>query len=106
MPSGEGKTAVDTRSSDMAEPSRLGAHLAARLRGVVLPFVNDTTALRIVPRWDAPDAIVLIVRAARGRDVGRLVGRGGAVVDALRLLARVVGMRGGVRGVDIEVVEA
>lgn len=83
----------------------LGAELAAWLRGAVIGLVNDRDTLTIVPRWEAPDTLVLVIRAARGPDVGRLVGRRGAVLNGLRAVARAVGVRHGLR-LGVEVAEA
>lgn len=83
----------------------LGLELAAWLHDFVARLVDDTPALAAVPRWEAPDTLVLVIRAARGTDVGRLVGRRGAVIDGLRSVARAVGVRHGLR-LGVEVTEA
>jgi predicted RNA-binding protein YlqC (UPF0109 family) len=82
-------------------------YLAHWLCSVVAPLVDDPASLSVQPRLESPDAVVLVVRAARGHDLGRVVGRSGAVIDGmLRPLARIVGIRHGLRRVDVEVVEA
>jgi len=83
----------------------LGLELAKWLYDYVVGLVDDAHALTIVPRWEAPDTLVLVNRAARGADVGRLVGRHGAVLNGLRSVARVVGVRHGLR-LGVEVAEA
>jgi predicted RNA-binding protein YlqC (UPF0109 family) len=79
------------------EPQTLGLQLGASLRDVLVWLVDDPTALTIVPRWEASDALVLIIKAARGADVGRLIDRRGTVVDGLRSVVAAVGLRHGLR---------
>ena len=102
---------VTERAPDI---TALGLELASWLHAVVagapgfsgVRLVNDAGSVVIEPRWDGLDAITLVVRV-RGRDeMGRVIGRGGTVVEpALRPLTRRVGLRLGLR-VGIEVVEA
>jgi uncharacterized protein len=65
-------------------------------------LVADPEAVRVT-RVEREDAVVLELRVAPG-DIGKVIGRQGRVVRALRTLARASGARSGER-VLVEIVE-
>jgi hypothetical protein len=94
------------------ERERVGLELAGWLSAILAGapgsaarFVNDPALLSIAPRWDAPSALTLVVRARDRAETGRCIGRRRAVRDPVEALAQRLGERLGLR-VGIEVVEA
>jgi len=82
-----------------------GRQGAAWLHDFIVRLVDKPRSVAVDPRWEAPAALILIVRA-RGRDeAGWLIGRRGQVVEHLRRLAQRVSLGLGLR-VAIEVIEA
>jgi predicted RNA-binding protein YlqC (UPF0109 family) len=96
-----------TESERQAVGLELASWLHAILAGVAgsaARFVEDASAVAISPRWDAPHALTLEIRA-RGHDVGRIIGRRRGVSDPLAALAQRLGERLGLL-IRIQVSEA
>lgn len=90
----------------------LGRELADWLRAILVGspgstarFVEDPASVTIEPRWDAPHALTLIVRARGCAEAGRCIGRRRGVSDPLEALAQRLGERLGLL-IRVRVIEA
>jgi predicted RNA-binding protein YlqC (UPF0109 family) len=75
------------------------------LRAKARRGLDVLTLPAVEPRWEAPAALTLVVRARARDEADRLIGRRGEVIEHLRPLAQRVGLRLGLP-IAIEVIEA
>ena len=107
MPQRQGRTTMTER-----ERESLGLELVAWLGSILAGppgsaarFVDDPASLSISTRWDAPNALTLVVRARGCAEAGRCIGRRRGVSDPLEALAQRLGERLGLF-IRIQVIEA
>lgn len=77
--------------------------LADLVKSVTTPLVENTDDLQVVAVEEGADAILIEIRAHED-DVGKIIGRQGRVIKAIRTVARAAGSRLGV-GVNVELID-
>jgi len=86
-----------------AEGNRIvGARARAVVEHVASSLVDDLDGLQ-VDMQERGDGVMLLIHASRG-DLGRLIGRRGRVIQALRQVVRAAGAAEGVKA-SVDVVE-
>lgn len=83
--------------------AELTEDLAGLVDSVVRPLVEDADALDVAAAEAEDGSIVVEVRVAEG-DAGKVIGRQGRVIKAIRTLARAAASRSG-KLVDVELID-
>ena len=73
--------------------------ISGLVEALVMPLVDDTDAVSIDVSNSDMGAVLIEVRVAQA-DAGKVIGRQGRVIKAIRTLARAAGSR---HGLDVEV---
>lgn len=77
--------------------------LAGLVDAIVRPLVEEADALEVVATEADDGGIVVEIRVAEG-DAGKVIGRQGRVIKAIRTLARAAASRSG-KMVDVELID-
>lgn len=77
--------------------------IASLVRLVVEPLVDHPDDLEIMSSVDEQDSLMIEIRVHED-DAGKVIGRQGRVIKAVRTLARAAGSRSGVR-VEVELID-
>ena len=77
--------------------------LAGLVDAIVRPLVEEADALEVVATEADDGGIVVEIRVAEG-DAGKVIGRQGRVIKAIRTLARAAASRSG-KLVDVELID-
>ncbi|MEB1812982.1 KH domain-containing protein [Adlercreutzia mucosicola] len=83
--------------------AELTEDLAGLVDSIVRPLVEDADALDVAAVETEDGSIVVEVRVAEG-DAGKVIGRQGRVIKAIRTLARAAASRSG-KLVDVELID-
>ena len=83
--------------------AELTEDLAGLVDSIVRPLVEDADALDVAAVAAEDGSIVVEVRVAEG-DAGKVIGRQGRVIKAIRTLARAAASRSG-KLVDVELID-
>ncbi|MCI9495058.1 MAG: KH domain-containing protein [Adlercreutzia mucosicola] len=83
--------------------AELTEDLAGLVDSIVRPLVEDADALDVAAAEAEDGSIVVEVRVAEG-DAGKVIGRQGRVIKAIRTLARAAASRSG-KLVDVELID-
>ncbi|MVX61192.1 KH domain-containing protein [Enterorhabdus mucosicola] len=83
--------------------AELTEDLAGLVDSIVRPLVEDADALDVAAVEAEDGSIVVEVRVAEG-DAGKVIGRQGRVIKAIRTLARAAASRSG-KLVDVELID-
>ena len=83
--------------------AELTEDLAGLVDSIVRPLVEDADALDVAAVETEDGSIVVEVRVAEG-DAGKVIGRQGRVIKAIRTLARAAASRSG-NLVDVELID-
>ena len=83
--------------------AELTEDLAGLVDSIVRPLVEDAEALDVAAVEAEDGSIVVEVRVAEG-DAGKVIGRQGRVIKAIRTLARAAASRSG-KLVDVELID-
>ena len=83
--------------------AELTEDLAGLVDSIVRPLVEDADALDVAAAEAEVGSIVVEVRVAEG-DAGKVIGRQGRVIKAIRTLARAAASRSG-KLVDVELID-
>lgn len=73
------------------------------IRTLVLPLVDDPDAVEVVSS-DTEDGSLLVEIRVADSDAGKVIGRQGRVIKAIRTLSRAAGSRNGL-AVEVELIE-
>ncbi|MCR2036189.1 KH domain-containing protein [Adlercreutzia mucosicola] len=83
--------------------AELTEDLAGLVDSIVRPLIEDADALDVAAVEAEDGSIVVEVRVAEG-DAGKVIGRQGRVIKAIRTLARAAASRSG-KLVDVELID-
>lgn len=73
------------------------------VRSLVEQLVDDPDAVEVTSSEQGPGQLLVEIAVGEG-DVGKVIGKRGRIINALRVLARACGSQGGLR-IDVEIVE-
>ena len=85
------------------EPAREPVDLTGLVDAVVRPLVDNEGDLEITSHEE--DGATVIEISVNGEDTGKVIGRQGRVIKAVRTLARAAGSRNGIDAVEVEVLD-
>lgn len=80
------------------------ADIAGLVRTVIEPLIDDPENL-VVDEVDQGDGDILIEVHVSEADAGKVIGRQGRVIKAIRTLARSAASRAGMQHVDVELID-
>ena len=83
--------------------SQTSSDIAALVREIVLPLVEDKEAVKVVSSRSERGAELIEVRVAAD-DAGKVIGRQGRVIKSIRVLARAAACADG-GDVEVELIE-